>query len=100
MDFLGSANGYEAADPQLLLSRSYANDQPTLVTRSGDSQVLNDDLAGKRVAMLYHYMQPDAVRAFYPKAQLELFASTFEAIGAVAFGRADVYLGMPSAAIT
>ncbi|XMB52095.1 transporter substrate-binding domain-containing protein [Pseudomonas fluorescens] len=93
VDFLGSANGYEAADPQLLLSRSYANDQPTLVTRSGDSQVLNDDLAGKRVAMLYHYMQPDAVRAFYPKAQLELFASTFEAIGAVAFGRADVYLG-------
>lgn len=67
MDFLGSANGYEAADPQLLLSRSYANDQPTLVTRSGDSQVLNDDLAGKRVAMLYHYMQPDAVRAFYPR---------------------------------
>lgn len=93
VDFLGSANGYEAADPQLLLSRSYANDQPTLVTRSGDSQVLSDDLAGKRVAMLYHYMQPDAVQAFYPRAQLELFSSTFEAIGAVAFGRADVYLG-------
>jgi two-component system sensor histidine kinase EvgS len=93
VDFLGSANGYEAADPQLLLSRSYANDQPTLVTRSGDSHVLSDDLAGKRVAMLYHYMQPDAVRAFYPDAKLELFASTFEAIGAVAFGRADVYLG-------
>ena len=93
VDFLGSANGYEAADPQLHLSRSYANDQPTLVTRTGESQVLSDDLAGKRVAMLYHYMQPDAVRAFYPDAQLELFASTFEAIGAVAFGRADVYLG-------
>ncbi|WP_432707751.1 transporter substrate-binding domain-containing protein [Pseudomonas fluorescens] len=93
VDFLGSANGYEAADKQLQLSRSYANDQPTLVTRSGDSQALSDDLAGKRVAMLYHYMQPDAVRAFYPRAQLELFASTFEAIGAVAFGRADVYLG-------
>ncbi|MBV4481505.1 transporter substrate-binding domain-containing protein [Pseudomonas khavaziana] len=93
VDFLGSANGYEAADPQLHLSRSYANDQPTLVTRTGESQVLSDDLAGKRVAMLYHYMQPAAVRAFYPDAQLELFASTFEAIGAVAFGRADVYLG-------
>jgi two-component system sensor histidine kinase EvgS len=33
VDFLGSANGYEAADPQLVLSRSYANDQPTLVAR-------------------------------------------------------------------
>lgn len=93
VDFLGSANGYEAADPQLVLSRSYANDQPTLVTRIDDSQALSDDLAGKRVAMLYHYLPPEAVRAFYPRAQLELFSSAFEAIGAVAFGRADVYLG-------
>ena len=93
VDFVGSANGYEAADPQLVLSRSYANDQPTLVTRIGDTQALSADLAGKRVAMLYHYMQPDAVQQFYPHAQLQLFASTFEAIGAVAFGRADVYLG-------
>ena len=93
VDFVGSANGYEAADPQLVLSRSYANDQPALVTRAGDSHALSADLAGKRVAMLYHYMQPDAVQAFYPDAQLLLFASTFEAIGAVAFGQADVYLG-------
>jgi len=34
VDFVGSANGYEAADPELELSRSYANDQPTLVTAS------------------------------------------------------------------
>ena len=93
LDFLGSANGYEAVDRELKLSRSYANDQPVLVTRTGESHSLSTDLAGKRVAMLYHYMQPGAVRAFYPDAQLLLFASTFEAIGAVAFGQADVYLG-------
>ncbi|WP_226476268.1 transporter substrate-binding domain-containing protein [Pseudomonas sp. MWU16-30323] len=93
VDFLASANGYEAADPQLVLSRSYAMDQPALVTRTNESQTLSADLAGKRVAMFYHYMQPDAVRAFYPHAQLQLFPSTFEAIGAVAFGQADVYLG-------
>ncbi len=93
VDFVGSANGYEAADSQLVLSRAYANDQPTLVTRVGDSQALSADLAGRRVAMLYHYMQPETVQAFYPKAQLLLFGSTFEAIGAVAFGQADVYLG-------
>ena len=93
VDFLGSANGYEAADPQLVLSRSYANDQPALVTRAGESHTLSADLAGKRVAMLYHYMQPETVQAFYPDAHLVLFASTFEAIGAVAFGQADVYLG-------
>ena len=93
VDFVGSANGYEAVDPELVLSHSYANDQPALVTRTGDSQSLSADLAGKKVAMLYHYMQPDAVQAFYPRAELVLFGSTFEAIGAVAFGQADVYLG-------
>lgn len=93
IDFLGSSNGFEAGDPELVLSRSYANDQPVLVTRTGDSQALGVDLAGKRVAMLYHYMPPDEVEAFYPRAHLQLFPSIFEAIGAVAFGRADVYLG-------
>ena len=93
IDFLGSANGFEAGDADLVLSRSYATDQPVLVTRTGDSQFLTDDLAGKRVAMLYHYVQPHVVKASYPNAQVELFPSIFEAIGAVAFGRADVYLG-------
>ena len=93
VDLVGSANGYEAADKGLVLSRSYANDQPVLVTRAGDSHLLSPDLAGKRVAMLYHYMQPDAVQAYYPAAQLMLYGSTHQAIGAVAFGQADVYLG-------
>ena len=93
VDLVGSANGYEAADKQLVLSRSYANDQPVLVTRAGDSHSLTADLAGKRVAMLYHYMQPDAVQAFYPEAHLILYGSTHQAIGSVAFGQADVYLG-------
>ncbi|TVT89697.1 transporter substrate-binding domain-containing protein [Pseudomonas sp. RGB] len=93
IDLLGTSNGFEAGDPQLVLSRSYANDQPVLVTRTGDSQSLSVGLAGKRIAMLYHYMPPDVVEAFYPKANVELFPSIFEAIGAVAFGRADVYLG-------
>ena len=64
VDFVGSANGYEAVDPELILSRAYANDQPTLVTRVSDTQLLSADLAGRRVAMLYHYMQPEAVQAF------------------------------------
>ncbi|UII73494.1 transporter substrate-binding domain-containing protein [Pseudomonas sp. HN11] len=93
VDLVGSANGYEAADKQLVLSRSYANDQPVLVTPNSDSHLLSADLAGKRVAMLYHYMQPDAVQRYYPEAQLLLYGSTLQAIGSVAFGQADVYLG-------
>lgn len=93
VDMLGSSNGYEAADPELQLSEAYAEDQPTLVSRVGDSQNLDPELAGKRVAMLYHYLPPKAVEAFYPKASLQLYPSTLSAIGAVAFGQADVYLG-------
>lgn len=93
VDFLGVANGYEAADAGLLLSTAYAEDMPALVTRLGDSSTLAPDLAGKKIAMLYHYLSPEVVKAFYPKATLQLFPSTLSAIGAVAFGNADVYLG-------
>lgn len=93
IDLLGTANGFEAADPELAMSSTYAQDQPTLVTRMGDSQTLAPDLAGKKVAMLYHYLPPKTVEAFYPKASVRLYPSTLSAIGAVAFGQADVYLG-------
>jgi two-component system sensor histidine kinase EvgS len=93
VDFLGTANGYEQADAQMMMSTSYAEDQPTLVTQVADSQTLTPDLAGKKIAMLYHYLPPDAVKAFYPKATLQLYPSTLSAIGAVAFGTADVFLG-------
>ncbi len=93
IDFLGTANGYEAADPQLVLSSPYADDQPTLVSRSDDTRAVTADLAGKRLAMVYYYLPPEQVQAFYPNAQLQLYPSTLSALGAVAFGQADVYLG-------
>lgn len=93
VDLLGTANDFEAADPQLLMSRAYAEDAPALVTRTGDSSRLTADLAGQRVAMLDHYLRPEAVKAIYPKAHLQLYDSTLSALGAVAFGGADIYLG-------
>ncbi|CAN2971413.1 MULTISPECIES: transporter substrate-binding domain-containing protein [Pseudomonas] len=93
VDLLGTANGYEANDPQLALTSSYADDQPVLVTRIGEGQSLPIDLAGKRVAMLYHYLPQTVVEQFYPKASVQLYPSTLSALGAVAFGQADVYLG-------
>ncbi|MCJ8206317.1 transporter substrate-binding domain-containing protein [Pseudomonas sp. RGM2987] len=93
IDLLDTANGFEAAEPDLSMSQAYADDLPTLVARIDDSQDLPSDLAGKRVAMLYHYLPPDTVEAFYPEASLQLYPSTLSAIGAVAFGQADVYLG-------
>jgi len=93
IDLLGAANGFEAVDPQLAMSRAYAEDAPILVTRRGDNARLAPDLANLRVAMLDHYLPPQTIRAAYPKAHLELYQSTLNAVGAVAFGGADVYLG-------
>nr|WP_218176054.1 MULTISPECIES: transporter substrate-binding domain-containing protein [unclassified Pseudomonas] len=93
VDVLGTSNGYEAADAELQMSSAYAEDLPTLVTRIGAAQSLTPDLAGKKIAMLYHYLPPAKVEALYPKATLQLYPSTLSAIGAVAFGSADVYLG-------
>jgi two-component system sensor histidine kinase EvgS len=93
IDLLGSANSFDMADAQLATSSVYADDQPTLVTRSEDATELPADLAGKTVAMLYHYLPPDTVQAFYPQARLALYPSALAAMGAVAFGQADVYVG-------
>ncbi|KAA0959595.1 transporter substrate-binding domain-containing protein [Pseudomonas sp. ANT_H12B] len=92
-DLLGTANRYEADDPQLWMSSAYAVDQPVLVTRTDSSQVLAPELAGKRLATLYHYLPEHAVQRFYPEAQVQLFPSALQAVGAVAFRQADVYLG-------
>lgn len=86
IDLLSSANAFEAQDPKLRLSLAYADDSPALVTRSNNRERLPVDLAGKRLAMLDHYLPPQTVRAFYPKATLKLYSSTLSAIGAVAFG--------------
>lgn len=93
IDLLASANGFEAADPDLRLSEPYTLDQPTLVARSNDSPLLDPTLAGKTVAMVDHYLPLNTVQAFYPHATFKLYPSILNAVGAVAFSKADIYLG-------
>ncbi|WP_073523166.1 transporter substrate-binding domain-containing protein [Pseudomonas fluorescens] len=93
IDLLGTANGFEASDPELVMSSAYAEDQPMIVTRSDAGASFSPDMAGKKLAMLYHYLPPQTVSRAYPDAELQLYPSTLSAIGAVAFGKADAYLG-------
>jgi len=93
IDLLGSANGYEAASDGLALSRPYAVDQPVLVTREDENRALDTDLAGMRLGMLYHYLPRQEVLTAYPKAELLAFGSSSQALNAVAFGQADVFIG-------
>lgn len=92
LDLLGTSNGFEAATPELVMSTVYAEDQPTLVTHSDDLKT-PPDLAGTKVAMLSDYLDIEKVRSFYPAAEVHLYPSTLSAIGAVAYGKADVFLG-------
>jgi two-component system sensor histidine kinase EvgS len=93
IDLLGTANGFEEADPELLMSEAYAEDSPVLVAPNDNGNSIISDMTGKKISMLYHYLPPSEVRSFYPGANLQLYPSTLSAIGAVAFGNADFYLG-------
>lgn len=93
IDLLGSANDYELADARLLRAADYADDQPVLVTRKHQLASAAGALQGVHVAMLDHYRPPASFTALYPGARLQLYPSTLSALGAVAFGRADVFFG-------
>ncbi|ROM93908.1 hybrid sensor histidine kinase/response regulator [Pseudomonas brassicacearum] len=93
LDLLAPPHFIEETDSNLVMSDFYAEDRPTLVTRNDDRTPLTSNLAGKKVAMLYHYLPLKSVRELYPEADLQLYPSTLSAIGAVAVGKADVYLG-------
>ncbi|SMQ29934.1 multi-sensor hybrid histidine kinase [Pseudomonas helmanticensis] len=93
VDILGSANGFEASNPDIVLSIPYAIDQPVLVTREDETRSLTERLAGLRLSMVYHYLPQEEVKALYPKAILTSYPSYQNAINAVAFDQADVFLG-------
>ncbi|MDO7895512.1 transporter substrate-binding domain-containing protein [Pseudomonas citrulli] len=93
IDLLGTANGFEARDPDILLSTPYAVDQPVLVTRANESRSLAQGLEGLRLSMVYHYLPLEEIEHLYPKANLTTYPSYQNAINAVAFGQADVFLG-------
>ncbi|MFQ6573774.1 transporter substrate-binding domain-containing protein [Pseudomonas sp. UM16] len=93
IDMLGSSNAFEAADAQLVLSHSYTDDQPVIVTAPGNSLRNNDTLEGLRLAMVDHYLPQPLVSALYPQAKLQLYSSALAGLSAVALGQADAFLG-------
>ncbi|MGU9856680.1 transporter substrate-binding domain-containing protein [Pseudomonas sp. LF245] len=93
IDLLGSSNGFEAANPRLTLSTPYAVDQPVLVTRERETRSLSEGLAGLRLSLVYHYLPLDEVQKLYPKAVIRAYPSYQNALNAVAFDQADVFLG-------
>ncbi|MBU4629263.1 transporter substrate-binding domain-containing protein [Pseudomonas sp. BF61] len=93
VDLLGTVNSFDGTDPDLALTSAYVQAPLVLVTRSGTSKMLPPDLAGNRLAIVDHALPADTITANYPKAGLQPHPSAQSAIGAVAFNKADAYLG-------
>ncbi|NNA49658.1 transporter substrate-binding domain-containing protein [Pseudomonas lactis] len=93
LDLLGSASGFEAADPELVISRSYTDDQPVLIIRRDRDNTLPPELEGQTLSMSKYYLSTDEVQAVYPHAKLRLYDTDLDAISAVVFGQADVHIG-------
>jgi len=93
IDLLGSANSYDLAVPNVVLSQPYAEDQPVLVTRENETRPLDTGLKDLRLSMIEHYLPLAEVRATYPHASIRTYSSYHNALNAVAFDQADVFLG-------
>ena len=93
IDLLGGANGYEVGDAPLSLSQAYADDLPVVVTRLDGLPGAQSNLAGRRLAMVDHYLPPSRIQTLYPKAQLTLYPSTLAGLNALAQGEVDAYIG-------
>ncbi|MGQ8775975.1 transporter substrate-binding domain-containing protein [Serratia sp. NA_112.1] len=91
-DLLGIATNVDEADPELILSRSYFEDQPVLVNRRNTAP-LPKDLGGLRLAIARNSHSASEVISHYPLAKLQFYPTDLDALNAVVFNQADVYLG-------
>lgn len=91
-DILGIATDIGEADPDLTLSRSYFEEQPVLVNRR-NAAPLPKDLGGQRLAMARNSHPTSEVISHYPLAKLQFYPTDLDALNAVVFNQADVYLG-------
>ncbi len=89
VDLVASVSARQAVDAGLHLSQPYAQDQPVMVLRE-DEPAASVPL---RVAMREGYRPLGSILARFPQAQVQVFPSTRTAMGALAFGQADLFLG-------
>lgn len=93
VDLVGALEATELSDPQLAQSIAYFDDPSVLVAPVSSARGLPDKLTGLRLAMLEQYMTPAEVAVLYPYATLQTYPTAFDAMTALAFGQADIYLG-------
>lgn len=93
LDLVGNATSGDAKDHELVVSRTYVDDQLVFATRRDSHKEQPKNLEGLRLALSEHGLPLSDVREHYPLADLRLYPNDLEAISSVVFDQADVYLG-------
>lgn len=93
IDILPMTRTGDATDSPFVLSAPYSDDRQVLVSREDPEMLRASDLYGRRIAVVGRYRRLDVFRSAYPQAEFQVYPSAQSAIGAVAFGKADAYLG-------
>lgn len=92
VDLLGVMDAQQARTHQLMLSQPYALDQSVMVMRSTAGSSVSPG-GVERVAVVADEQGQALAREHFPEAALESFSTATNALAAVAFDQADVYLG-------
>ncbi|WXL26813.1 transporter substrate-binding domain-containing protein [Ectopseudomonas mendocina] len=93
IDLLASANAFDVQNNSLDLTANYALDQSALYRRLNEKRNFPEYFKGVKIATPNDYLQPDTIREYFPNALIETYKSRHEALAALAFGKADLYLG-------
>ncbi|MDD1015648.1 ATP-binding protein [Pseudomonas rubra] len=93
IDLIGALSAQQAEAAGLLLSVPYAQELPVLVTRVGAVRSVNPGQAGTRLVYLDGQAGADDLQSAFPEAEITTVDSTRTALGAVALGLADGFLG-------
>lgn len=93
VDVVGSANNYEPALYRVQLTQSYVSDQPVLYVRKSEERSITPRLSGMRIAVADDYLPFGQLKAVYPDAEFVPYKSREQAVAALVFGNADLYLG-------
>ena len=93
VDMFASDDNVDAVANGRAVSKIYLPDTPVLVMRSKTERGVATGLEGLRLAVVNGYLSEKSLKNSYPKAEVKFYPNTLAAIEAVAFNKADVFLG-------
>ncbi|MDF3931049.1 transporter substrate-binding domain-containing protein [Pseudomonas citronellolis] len=93
IDLLSRSTNFETETPGVQLSRPYSFNQPVIVGAQDLRLESDDQLSGKRIAVVDDYFSRQELRHHYPAAQVVPFGSVRRALESVALGQVDAYVG-------